>query len=138
MSNMLFDALFDKKPGQAVFIELADGVRWSYDDILNETARVANALVSAGIQPGDRVAAQIDKSVSAVALYLATIRAGAVFLPLNTAYTAAEVEYFITDAEPAIFICRSSSDAALRPIAESNNSRLETLNADGGGSWPLA
>ena len=135
MSNMLFDALFDEKPGQAVFIELADGVRWSYDDILKEAARVANALVSAGIQPGDRVAAQIDKSVSAITLYLGTIRAGAVFLPLNTAYTAAEVEYFITDAEPAIFICRSSSDAALRPIAESNNSRLETLNADGGGSW---
>ena len=100
MNNLLFDTLFDEKPGAAVFIELADGVRWSYDDFLDETARVANALLALGIQPGDRVAAQVDKSVSAIALYLGTIRTGAVFLPLNTAYTAPEVEYFLGDAEP--------------------------------------
>jgi len=56
MINHLFDTLFDQKPGGAVFIELADGTRWNYGDILSETARVANALVSLGIQPGDRIA----------------------------------------------------------------------------------
>jgi malonyl-CoA/methylmalonyl-CoA synthetase len=135
MINHLFDTLFDRKSAQAVFIELTDGRRWSYDDMLSETARVANALVSAGVQPGDRVAAQIDKSISTVALYLGTIRAGAVFLPLNTAYTAVEVEYFINDAEPTVFVCRSSTEAALRPIAEGKGARLETLNPDDSGSW---
>jgi malonyl-CoA/methylmalonyl-CoA synthetase len=135
MINHLFDTLFDRKSAQAVLIELADGRRWSYDDMLSETARVANALVSAGVQPGDRVAAQIDKSISTVALYLGTIRAGAVFLPLNTAYTAVEVEYFINDAEPTVFVCRSSTEAALRPIAEGKGARLETLNPDDSGSW---
>ena len=136
MSNFLFDTLFDQKPQTAVFIELADGLRWSYSDFLNETARVANALVSLGIQPGDRVAAQVDKSVSAIALYLGTIRAGAVFLPLNTAYTATEVEYFIGDAEPALLVCRPAAEAALRPITDSAATRLETLDASGNaGSW---
>ena len=77
MSNYLFDTLFDGKSTTAPFIELVDGTRWSYSDFIIETARVANALVSMGIQPGDRVAAQVDKSVSAIALYLGTIRAGA-------------------------------------------------------------
>ena len=137
MSNLLFDTLLDQMPGEAVFIELADGKCWSYSDILNETARVANALVSMGVQPGDRVAAQVDKSVSVVALYLGVIRAGAVFLPLNTAYTASEVEYFITDAEPALLVCRPADEAVLGPIAESAATRLETLDSSGdAGSWP--
>jgi malonyl-CoA/methylmalonyl-CoA synthetase len=136
MNNLLFDTLFDQKPGAAVFIELADGVRWSYDDFLDETARVANALLTLGIQPGDRVAAQVDKSVSAIALYLGTIRTGAVFLPLNTAYTAPEVEYFLSDAEPALLVCRPAAEAALRPIAASTATRLETLDGDdNSGSW---
>ena len=104
--------------------------------MLRETAKVANALLEAGVYPGDRVAAQVDKSASAIALYLGTVRAGAVFLPLNTAYTANEIEYFIGDAEPALLVCRPAAEAALRPIAEKVNARLETLDADGnGGSW---
>ena len=137
MNNYLFDTLFDQKPAGAVFIELVDGTHWSYSDFLDETARVANALVSLGIQPGDRVAAQIDKSVSAVALYLGTIRVGAVFLPLNTAYTATEVEYFISDVEPALLVCRPAAEAALRPVATSTATRLETIDSSGNsGSWP--
>jgi len=137
MSNLLFDTLFDQRPVDRVFIELADGKRWSYSDILNQTAQVANALVSMGVQPGDRVAAQVDKSVSMIALYLGVIRAGAVFLPLNTAYTASEIEYFITDAEPALLVCRPAAEAALGPIAASTATRLETLGSSGeAGSWP--
>ena len=104
--------------------------------MLQETAKVANALGEAGVRPGDRVAAQVDKSASAIALYLGTLRAGAVFLPLNTAYTANEVEYFVRDAEPALLVCRPAAEAALRPIADNVNARLETLDADGNsGSW---
>jgi malonyl-CoA/methylmalonyl-CoA synthetase len=136
MSNHLFDTLFSGVASDKLFIQLAGGERWSYGDILQETAKVANALVTAGINPGDRVAAQIDKSVSAIALYLGTVRAGAVFLPLNTAYTANEIAYFVGDAEPALLVCRPDAEAELRPIAEKANSRLETLEADGnGGSW---
>jgi malonyl-CoA/methylmalonyl-CoA synthetase len=136
MSNHLFDTLFSSVSSDKLFIQLASGERWSYGDILRETAKVASALVTAGISPGDRVAAQIDKSVSAIALYLGTVRAGAVFLPLNTAYTANEIEYFVGDAEPALLVCRPAAEAELRPIAEKANSRLETLAADGnGGSW---
>jgi len=136
MSNHLFDTLFSDASSDKLLIQLASGERWSYDDILRETAKVANALVTAGISPGDRVAAQIDKSISAITLYLGTVRAGAVFLPLNTAYTAKEIEYFVGDAEPALLVCRPAAEAELRPIAEKTNSRLETLAADGnGGSW---
>ena len=67
--------------------------------------RFANALVDLGVEPGDRVAVQVEKSIEAIMLYLGTIRAGAVFLPLNTAYTAAEIEYFVGDAEPRVFVC---------------------------------
>jgi malonyl-CoA/methylmalonyl-CoA synthetase len=136
MSNCLFDTLFDEKPTSAPFIELVNGTRWSYGDFVIETARVANALVSLGVQPGDRVAAQVDKSVSAIALYLGTIRAGAVFLPLNTAYTATEVEYFVNDAEPALLVCRPEAETSLHPVAESAATQLETLDSSGnGGSW---
>ena len=137
MSNLLFDTLFDQMPVDRIFIELVDGRQWRYREFLDETARVANALVSLGIKPGDRVAAQVDKSVSAIALYLGVIRAGAVFLPLNTAYTASEVEYFITDAEPALLVCRPAAEALLGPVAASTETRLETLDASGDmGSWP--
>jgi len=137
MSNLLFDILFDQKPVDRVFIELVDGRQWRYREFMDETARVANALVSLGIKPGDRVAAQVDKSVSVIALYIGVIRAGAVFLPLNTAYTASEVEYFITDAEPALLVCRPAAEALLGPIAASAKTRLETLDSSGDmGSWP--
>jgi malonyl-CoA/methylmalonyl-CoA synthetase len=136
MSNQLFDTLFAGISADSLFIRLTDGDRWSYGDMLRETAKVANALVEAGVYPGDRVAAQVDKSASAIALYLGTVRAGAVFLPLNTAYTANEIEYFVGDAEPALLVCRPAAEAALCPIAEKVNARLETLDADGnGGSW---
>ena len=136
MSNLLFDTLFDQKSVEPVFIELADGRHWSYGDILDEAARVANTLVSLGIQPGDRVAVQVDKSVSMVALYLGTIRAGAVFLPLNTAYTVSEVENFMRDAEPALLVCHPAAEAALRPVAATTATRLETLDSSGdAGSW---
>jgi malonyl-CoA/methylmalonyl-CoA synthetase len=80
---------------------------------------------------------QIDKSVAALALYLGTVRAGAIILPLNTAYTATEVEYFINDASPSLLICRPQSEKALQPIAQAAATRLQTLTEDGsGGSWP--
>ena len=110
-----------------VFATLEDGRRYTYADVHAASARFANALVALGVKPGDRVAAQVEKSIEAVMLYLGTLRAGAVFLPLNTAYTAAEVEYFLTDAEPSVFVCDPAAADMLRPVAAKAGARLETL-----------
>src|SRR4051812_31658089 len=84
----------------------------SYGELGAAVAPVAGRLVAEGVQPGDRVALQAEKSVAGVAVYLATLKAGAVFLPLNAAYTAAEVDYFLKDAEPAVFITEAEGYVA--------------------------
>jgi malonyl-CoA/methylmalonyl-CoA synthetase len=117
-----------------VAIETASGERISYAELVARTGRVANALKVLGLEPGDRVAAQVEKSVEAIALYLATARAGGVFLPLNTGYTPAEVEYFLGDAEPAVFVCDPARYESLKPVATAAGARVLTLDADGGGS----
>src|SRR5213076_1244189 len=81
-----------------------------------------------------RVAAQTEKSVPGLVLYLAAVRAGAVYLPLNTAYTLNELEYFITDAEPSLVVCDPSKAQGIGTIAAKVGARVETLGADGTGS----
>ncbi|MEM7189474.1 MAG: malonyl-CoA synthase [Pseudomonadota bacterium] len=111
----------------AQFAELEDGRFYRYADLEGVSARFAATLIKEGVRPGDRVAAQVEKSMEAFMLYLATVRAGAVFLPLNTAYTPAEIEYFLTDAEPRIFFCDPSKADDLAPVAAKANAQLETL-----------
>ncbi|WP_417539745.1 AMP-binding protein [Marinobacter sp.] len=82
---------------------------YSYNDLLEITAKFAENLRQLGVQPGDRVAAQIHKSPQGLFLYLATLRAGAIFVPLNTAYKAREIEYFLSDSKPAVFFCSEAS-----------------------------
>ncbi len=102
----LFSRLFDKLDDpKRLAIEELDGTRISYADLIARAGQMANVLVARGVKPGDRVAAQTEKSVPALVLYLATVRAGAVYLPLNTAYTLNELEYFIGDAEPSLVVC---------------------------------
>lgn len=128
MANHLFDLVTARIPApDAPFALLDDGRRYSYAEMVAVSARFANALVALGVKPGDRVAVQVEKSIEALMLYLGTIRAGAVFLPLNTAYTPAEIEYFLGDAEPAVFVCDPDKAEALRPYAEKAGARLETL-----------
>ena len=83
---------------------LSDGSAVSYSELEAGAARVAGHLVAKGVEPGDRVGLQAEKSVEAVMVYLGVLKAGAVFLPLNAAYTAAEVDYFVQDAEPRLFL----------------------------------
>ncbi len=123
----LLSAGFPSDPADRRFARLEDGRHYSYRDVGEVTARFASALTGMGLAPGDRVAAQVDKSIEAFLLYLATLRAGGVFLPLNTGYTAAEIEYFLTDAEPRVFICSPKNAAALKPVADKAGARLETL-----------
>ncbi len=121
--------------GNTEFIRTGAGAVFSYQDMLDASARYANALAGLGVGPGDRVAVQVEKSLDALMLYLGAIRAGAVFLPLNTAYTAAELTYFLGDAEPALLVCRPKDIDALRLVAEETSvPRVATLGGDGTGS----
>ena len=129
--SRLFDGLADTG---RLAIETAGGTRISYADLIAQSGRVANVIVSRGVKPGDRVAAQTEKSVEALVLYLATVRAGAVFLPLNTAYTLNELEYFIGDAEPSLIVCDPSKADGIRTLAAKSGAKIETLDADGKGS----
>ena len=92
--NHLFEQFRRHIPGAgARFLELPDGAIVTYGDMLARSARLANALAARGVKPGDRVAVQVEKCPGALMLYLACVRAGAVFLPLNVAYTLAELDY---------------------------------------------
>ncbi len=93
---------------------LPDGAVITYGMLDAESARCANLLTSMGVRPGDRVAVQVNKSPRALFLYLGSLRAGAVYLPMNDAYRAYEVEYLLSDAEPEVFICSPRA----RPMAE--------------------
>src|SRR5881227_3180280 len=129
--SRLFDGLDDPS---RLAIEMLDGTKISYADLIARAGQMANVLVSRGVKPGDRVAAQTEKSVSGLVLYLAAVRAGAVYLPLNTAYTLNELEYFITDAGPSLVVCDPSRAEGIGAIAGKVGAKVETLGADGNGS----
>jgi malonyl-CoA/methylmalonyl-CoA synthetase len=136
MPNHLFDFFRARvpEPGRT-FIETEAGARISYGDLLSRSARMANALAALGVKPGDRVAVQAEKSPAFIDLYLGCARAGAAFLPLNTAYTPAEIEYFLGDAGPALFVCDPAKRAALEPIARAKRvPQIATLGADENGT----
>ena len=99
----LLAAHFPQDPTAPCMI-LPDGRIWTYGDVRRATGRMANLLVALGLKPGDRVAAQVDKSAEALVLYLATLRSGMVFLPLNPAYQRHELAYFLGNAEPGLFV----------------------------------
>src|SRR6202044_1049411 len=96
-------------------------------------------MVALGVKPGDRVAAQIEKSTDMIVVTLACLRAGAVLLPLNTAYTLAELEYFLGDAEPALTLCRPAGLESVRALAQGLNWRsVESLGVKGDGTFAAA
>ena len=134
MSNHLFDAIRTGIVADAPFVETTDGRAWTYGDMLATSARFANVLTGLGVKPGDRVAVQVEKSPEALMLYLACVRTGAVYLPLNTGYTLAELDYFIGDAEPALVVCAPKTRAGLEPVATARGARIETLGEHGDGS----
>jgi malonyl-CoA/methylmalonyl-CoA synthetase len=134
MSANLFTQMFaGRDASDRPFLETPDGTVLSYRDTLAATARLAHRLVQLGVRPGDRVAAQIERSVEAIHLYLACVRMGGVYLPLNTAYTLPELEYFIGDAEPALVVCSPERRDAIRRFARAGTA-VETLDASGHGT----
>ena len=138
----LFSALRAAFPADldSIAVETDNGLAYSWRDLDRATAMVANLLQSLdipksrdGVPP--RVAVQVEKSVEAMVLYLATLRAGFVFLPLNTAYQSAEIEYFIGNAEPAVVVCTGKNFAWVSQIAfQAGTRHVFTLDDDRTGS----
>ncbi len=118
-SANLFDLIASRAANpERMALETGDATALTYAALFERSGRMANALRRLGVEPGDRVAAQVDKSTDVVALALACFRAGAALLPLNVAYTMAELEYFLSDAQPALTVCRPASLAAVRELTE--------------------
>ncbi len=134
MSNHLFDAIRHAARPEATFIQTTVGRSWTYGDMLALSGRIASELDTLGVRPGDRVAVQVEKSPEALMLYLACVRVGAVYLPLNTAYTLAELDYFIGDAEPRVVVCAPAAKDGIARIAAGHGAHVETLDENGGGS----
>ena len=136
-NESLFAALRAAFPADltTIAIETDTGLSYSWSDIERATAMLANLLVSLKLPEGSRIAVQVEKSVEAMLLYLATLRAGYVFLPLNTAYQSAEIEYFIGNAEPAVVVCSRKNFGWVSKIAfKAGSQNVFTLDDDRTGS----
>jgi malonyl-CoA/methylmalonyl-CoA synthetase len=119
MPDNIYDLIRSRAPRlDKMAMESPDDFSLTYGELFERSGQAANALIALGVQPGDRVAVQIDKSPDMIVLALACFRAGAALLPLNTAYTLAELEYFLGDAKPALVICRPAMLAAVRTLSE--------------------
>ncbi|MDX1635816.1 MAG: malonyl-CoA synthase [Marinobacter sp.] len=137
MNHNLFESFAKRmtERRQHDFIVTPEGRNYSYGEALEVTEQLAGALVELGVEPGDRVAVQVDKSPEAILLYLACLRMGGVYLPLNTGYTFAEIGYFLGNAEPHLFVCQPAALEAARKVAqETGCPHVETLADDGTGS----
>lgn len=121
------------RPAEAPFAFLPDGSVMTYGDVEAGSARYANLLGAYGVTVGDRVAVQTEKSIDMLMLYMGCVRAGAIFLPLNPAYTSGEIGYFLGDAQPALFVCDPAQRNALSHVAHAAGvRRIETLGVVGG------
>lgn len=138
MSDANLYTLFEERfraAGDSIAFREADGRTHSYTELQNRVAQFANALESAGVSPGDRVTVQVEKSLENVFLYLAVLKAGAVYQPLNTAYTAAEVDYFLSDAKPSLVVVDPTRAEAVQYSADKHGvAKLHTMAPDGSGS----
>jgi malonyl-CoA/methylmalonyl-CoA synthetase len=136
MPNPLYDRLFAPLASMPEpFLTMHDGSALTGIEFLAMVHRAAGALRAQGIRAGDRVAVQVAKTPQALAVYGATVAVGAVFLPLNTAYTAAEVDYFVGDAAPALLLVDPARAEALAPIAAAHGAKRLTLDANGLGTF---
>lgn len=136
MANILYDTLFGQHKGKTTpFLQMANGTIISHGKFLELASQYAHQFSELELQPGDRVAVQIAKSPQALAIYAACVQAGLVFLPLNTAYTSDEVSYFIENSGARVLLCDAKRVNTLELTAKSLGIILETMNADGTGSF---
>jgi malonyl-CoA/methylmalonyl-CoA synthetase len=118
-----------------LFLNTPTGRHFSYASLRAECDRFASALMSRGVVPGDRVAVRVEKSAEAVLLYLACLRMGAVFVPINVANTPNEVDHYLRDSRPRVAIIRPADREVLEPLAGGAGiQHMETLGEEGEGS----
>ncbi|HVL77433.1 MAG TPA: malonyl-CoA synthase [Noviherbaspirillum sp.] len=137
MNANLYDLFASRFPADrnTCCIETHDGLYYSWNDLDRASAKLANLLAGLKLPPDARVAVQVEKSPEALLLYLATLRAGLVYLPLNTAYRAAEIEYFIDNAEPAVVVCSPQNFGWVSQLAfKAGVKHVFTLGEDRQGS----
>lgn len=136
MGQNLYELLVGSGAGERsrVCIETEFGQSFRYGDLDEHSARLANLLTSCGIVPVDRVAVQVEKSPQAVFLYLACLRAGAIYLPLNTAYTREETASFLDDAQPKVIICPPDRSEEVASLCRRDDPHVFTLGPDGEGT----
>jgi len=138
MTASLYALIYQKFPANdaAPLLETAEGQTLSYRQVHERTGRYASFLTGLGLEKGDRVAVQVEKSPEALLLYLACLRGGFVFLPMNTAYRDDEVDFLIGNAEPKAFVCRPEFEASARTIADGHGvPHVYTLGTHGEGSF---
>ncbi len=130
-----FDRAFERAGGKTAFRAPGGAALLTYAELRRAVNRYANALAALGAGPGDRITVQVEKSLANVLLYLAAMKSGAVFQPLNPAYTEAEIEYFVGDAEPEIVVCDPSRQKSMRQLADRHRvAAVVNLDARGEGS----
>jgi malonyl-CoA/methylmalonyl-CoA synthetase len=135
MSRNLYNSLMPASLSQEAIVLTTDsGERWSRAKIEDFTGRVATVLQRSGVKPGERVAVQVDKSPQAVCLYLACLKTGAVYIPLNTAYTQVEVEHILQDASPLVYVGQPSTASEFSTDKMAANLTVLSLDANGEGS----
>lgn len=134
-SKNLYADLMRKATPNKVAIRTLDGLHYTYRDLASASARIAHFIKGLGLTPGSRVAVRVEKSPEALMLYLACLRSGMVFLPLNTGYQSEELRYFFNDAKPGLIVCDPSAHQWIAPLAESLGCKyVETLGSDISGS----
>ncbi|CAO3435885.1 Long-chain-fatty-acid--CoA ligase (EC 6.2.1.3) [Azospirillum doebereinerae] len=140
MTENLYSLLLPPAPrdDSRTALQTETGAVWSYGDLRRTAGRIARLLHDSGVVRGDRVAVQVEKSPEALCLYLAVLQLGAVYLPLNTAYTLTELRYFLGDAEPAVFVGPPHSAGEVGALVPPVAGRVLTLALDGGGSLMAA
>src|SRR3546814_13939451 len=118
MAGNLYHALLRAAAGAGdrLFLDTGDARSIAYSELDRRVAAVASALLSAGIKPGDRVPAQVEQSSEAVLLYLASLRTGAIFMPLNSAYTSAELSGFVDDSETTLLVSDPKQEGTVQGI----------------------
>ncbi len=134
MANILYDKIFGSNSKNNKVFLYTEKEQITYKNFATLTNKIANILISYGLGPGDRVAVQVDKSVTQLALYAATIKAGGVYLPLNTAYTPHELNYFISNARPTIIVTSENTAEKLKKLYSSKQAVFLTLDANEAGS----
>ena len=133
-TNYLFDKIFKSNETKEKIFLINESKKLSYVEFHKVVNKISNYLIEIDLSPGDRVAVQAEKNIIQLALYVATIKVGGVYLPLNTGYTLNELEYFFDDAKPKVIVVDDKIQSKIGRIASTSSASILTLNLDESGS----